>query len=135
MFQRALGIALFLVLVSNTGHTKEIPKPPLSIKGMTQFSQRMYLSGLADGFQIVNAKLIRQGKDPLYCIPEKVVLYGRDLLEFASKDLTGPQDDMSIAVSGLFGLIEKYPCKTEPGSQVEHSSNPEVLPANDETEH
>ena len=134
MFSKTIGIVLFLVCVSHPGYTKEIAKPPLSIKGMTQFSQRMYLNGVADGFQIVNAKLIRQGKEPLYCIPEKVVLYGRDLLEFASKDLTGPQDDLSIAVSGLYGLIEKYPCNTEPAKKVEHSSSPTVLPAKGETE-
>ena len=134
MFSKTIGIVLFLVCVSHPGYTKEIAKPPLSIKGMTQFSQRMYLSGVADGFQIVNAKLIRQGKDPLYCIPEKVVLYGRDLLEFASKDLTGPQDDMSIAVSGLFGLIEKYPCNTDSAPHVDSSATPATLPAKDDTE-
>jgi len=80
---------------------------------MTQEEQRLYLDGVADGFQIINAKLQRQGQPPLYCIPEKVVVFGRDLLEFAAEDLQGPQEDLTIAISGLLGLIERYPCSTE----------------------
>lgn len=128
MFQRALSLAVFLVLVSSPASAKEISKPPLYIKGMTAWGQRMYLDGVVDGFQIINAKLMRQGKDPLYCIPEKVVVYGRDLLEFASKDLKGPQDDLTIAVSGLFGLIEKYPCKAANGSEADSPPPLEIVP-------
>ena len=85
---------------------------------MTPWGQRIYLDGVVDGFQIVNAKLQRQGQEPLYCIPEKVVLFGRDLLVFSSKDLIGPQDDMTIAVSGLLGLMERYPCPENQKTQV-----------------
>ena len=94
-------------------HARDLVQPALSIEGMTQEQQRVYLDGLADGFQIINAKLQRQGQQPMYCIPENIVILGRDLLEFAAKDLQGPQEDLTIAVSGLLGLIERYPCPKE----------------------
>ncbi len=96
----------------------------LSIEGMTQDQQRVYLDGLADGFQIINAKLQRQGQQPLYCIPEKVVVLGRDLLEFAAEDLQGPQEDITIAVSGLLGLIERYPCSEKNDQQSPSAKKP-----------
>lgn len=85
---------------------------PRSIAGLTAQEERFYLNGVADGFQIVNAELIRRGQVPLYCIPPKVILYGRDLLEFTSDDLKGPQHDVDIAVSALFGMMKKFPCET-----------------------
>ena len=112
-FNRILSLAMGIGLLAGPALSQEMPRPPLSVKGMTPGAQRLYLDGVVDGYQIVNAKLQLQGKEPLYCIPEKVVLYGRDLLEFASKELTGAQDDMTIAVSGLLGLMEKYPCSKD----------------------
>lgn len=115
----ALGIrilcltAMMLLGIGGIVHARDLVQPALSIQGMTQEQQRVYLDGLADGFQILNAKLQRQGQQPLYCIPEKVVILGRDLLEFAAEDLQGPQEDLTIAVSGLLGLIERYPCSKE----------------------
>lgn len=107
-------MVFFLMLMTpwiwNPTYGRDLVQPALSIEGMTQEQQRVYLDGLADGFQIINAKLQRQGHTPLYCIPEKVVIIGRDLLEFAADDLQGPQEDLTIAISGLLGLIERYPC-------------------------
>lgn len=94
-------------------YARDLVQPALSIEGMTQEQQRVYLDGLADGFQIINAKLQRQKQQPMYCIPEKIVILGRDLLEFAAEDLQGPQEDLTIAVSGLLGLIERYPCSKD----------------------
>ncbi len=123
MFSRIFFIAIFLGLLASPAFPQEISQPPLSVKGMTPWGQRIYLDGVVDGFQIINAKLQRQGQEPLYCIPEKVVLFGRDLLVFSSKDLIGPQDDITIAVSGLLGLMERYPCsesrKTQSSSDLE----------------
>ena len=99
--------------IANQAFARDLVKPVLSIEGMTQDQQRLYLDGLADGFQIINVKLQRQGQPPLYCVPEKVVVLGRDLLEFAAEDLQGPQEDLTIGVSGLLGLIERYPCSKE----------------------
>lgn len=111
------GITLLvLYLLSFSGsvaHARDLVQPALSVEGLTQEQQRVYLDGLADGFQIINAKVQRQGQQPLYCIPEKVVVLGRDLLEFAAEDLQGPQEDLTIAVSGLLGLMERYPCSKE----------------------
>jgi hypothetical protein len=97
---------------------------------MTPWGQRIYLDGVVDGFQIVNAKLQRQGQEPLYCIPEKVVLFGRDLLVFSSKDLIGPQDDITIAVSGLLGLMERYPCAEREKTQISSEPTTPHLPEN-----
>jgi len=111
------GIILFSFLAISSlwgpAHARDLVQPALSIEGMTQEQQRVYLDGLADGFQIINAKLQRQGQQPIYCIPEKIVILGRDLLEFAAEDLQGPQEDLTIAVSGLLGLIERYPCSKD----------------------
>ncbi len=116
---------LILVGMWSPVHARDLVQPALSIEGMTQEQQRVYLDGLADGFQIINAKLQRKGQQPIYCIPEKVVILGRDLLEFAAEDLQGPQEDLSIAVSGLLGLIERYPCTKE----NEEASPPTKKPA------
>ena len=116
--QRSFGkiflISVFMIpwIVPQT-FARDLVQPVLSIEGMTQGQQRAYLDGLADGFQIINVKLQRQGQPPLYCVPEKVVVLGRDLLEFAAEDLQGPQEDLTIGVSGLLGLIERYPCSKE----------------------
>ena len=85
----------------------------LFLKGYTPAGAREYLNGVADGFQILTAELIRQGRQPLYCLPGKVVLYGRDLLELASRELTGPQEDIDVVITALFGLKKKYPCPHE----------------------
>lgn len=103
---------------------RDLVQPALSIEGLTGDQQRAYLDGLADGFQILNAKLKRRGQPPLYCIPQKVVILGRDLLEFAADDLQGPQEDITIAVSGLLGLIERYPCP-----KAETTDSPPVNPS------
>ena len=103
--------------VWSPAQTRDLVQPALSIEGLTQDQQRAYLDGLADGFQIINAKLKRKGQPPLYCIPKKVVILGRDLLEFAADDLQGAQEDITIAVSGLLGLMERYPC-TKPKNKT-----------------
>ena len=113
-FARIFLLSIFMVpWITSQTFARDLVQPVLSIEGMTQDQQRVYLDGLADGFQIINIKLQRQGQRPLYCIPEKVVVIGRDLLEFAAEDLQGPQEDLTIGVSGLLGLIERYPCSKE----------------------
>ena len=118
-----LAILILPCLWSST-HARDLVQPMLSIEGMTQDQQRVYLDGLADGFQIINAKLQRQGQPSLYCIPEKVVVLGRDLLEFATEDLQGPQEDITIAISGLLGLIERYPCSKKNDQQSPPAKKP-----------
>jgi len=115
---------LMLLWVWSPVHARDLVQPVLSIEGMTQEQQRVYLDGLADGFQIINAKLQRKRQQPMYCIPEKVVILGRDLLEFAAEDLQGPQEDLTIAVSGLLGLIERYPCTKENGEESPPAQKP-----------
>jgi len=114
-------LILLAVLVNwsvwSPAQARDLVQPALSIEGLTQDQQRAYLDGLADGFQIINAKLKRKEQPPLYCIPKKVVVLGRDLLEFAADDLQGPQEDITIAVSSLLGLIERYPC-TKPKNET-----------------
>ena len=78
---------------------------------LDQNEERFYLEGVTDGFQVLNAALMQKGRQPLYCIPRKVVLYGRDVYELASKDLVGPQENIDLLVSALYGLMKKYPCK------------------------
>ena len=113
-FARIFLLSIFMVpWITSQTFARDLVQPVLSIEGMTQDQQRVYLDGLADGFQIINVKLQRQGQLPLYCVPEKVVVLGRDLLEFAAEDLQGPQEDLTIGVSGLLGLIERYPCSKE----------------------
>lgn len=131
MVGRILSISMCLGLLTSPGLSEEIPPPQLSVKGMTPWAERIYLDGVVDGFQIVNAKLRRQGKEPLYCIPEKVVLFGRDLLVFSSKDLVGPQDDITIAVSGLLGLMERYPCAESHETHISSESAQENVPINE----
>ncbi len=118
MFSRIAFIVIVFGPLASPAFPQEISQPPLSVKGMTPWAQRIYLDGVVDGFQIVNAKLQRQGQEPLYCIPDKVVLFGRDLLVFSSNDLFGPQDDITIAVSGLLGLMERYPCSGNRKTQI-----------------
>ena len=113
IFGKVLPLAVFIIIwVAGQAFARDLVQPVLSIEGMTQDEQRVYLDGLADGFQIINVKLQRQGQLPLYCVPEKVVVLGRDLLEFAAEDLQGPQEDLTIGVSGLLGLIKRYPCSS-----------------------
>ena len=115
---------LMMCFCGSAVQARDLVQPSLSIEGLTQDQQRAYLDGLADGFQIINAKIKRQGETPLYCIPQKVVILGRDLLEFAADDLQGPQEDITIAVSSLLGLIERYPCKKPKGQATPSPKKP-----------
>ena len=118
-------MAMLMVLcVWNPGDAYDLVQPVLSIEGMSQDEQRIYLDGLADGFQIVNAKLERQGQPPLYCMTDNAALLGRDLLEFATENLQGPQEDFTIAVSGLLGLIKRYPCSKDTHDSLPPASKP-----------
>jgi hypothetical protein len=105
-------VSIILTLTLLLTVTNGLAEPPLTIKGFTLKGAHHYLNGAADGFQIMNAQLSRRGQTPLYCIPGKVVLYGRDLFELTSKDLAGPQNETDVVISALFGLMNKYPCKT-----------------------
>ncbi|RMH07523.1 MAG: hypothetical protein D6704_04985 [Nitrospirae bacterium] len=111
-----LGLWMF------TTDSSGVAEERLSLKGYTPAGAREYLNGVADGFQILTAESIRQGRQPLYCLPGKVVLYGRDLLELASRKLTGPQEDIDVVIAALFGLKEKYPCLDKTQQPLERSS-------------
>ena len=108
---RKTTVILLLTLTLCLSVANGLAEPPLTIQGLTQKGAHHYLNGVADGFQIMNAQLSRQGKTPLYCIPGEVILYGRDLLELTSKDMTGSQPEIDVVVSAMFGLMNKYPCK------------------------
>lgn len=97
------------LLMPLMGQASDIERP-LSIKGLSLQTERAYLNGVADGFQVMNAELGRQEKARLYCMPPKLVLLGRDLLEFAPQEMAGPQQDVDVVISALFGLMKKYPC-------------------------
>ncbi len=117
MLRNALLVTTILGLTLSTAMAMALDEKPLSISGLTQRSEQHYLNGVADGFQIMNAQFARRGSPRLFCIPGKVVLYGRDLLELASKDLRGPQEDVDVVVSALFGLMKKYPCQQQEGDE------------------
>ena len=117
MLRNALLVTTILGLTLSPAMAMALDEKPLSISGLTQRSEPHYLNGVADGFQIMNAQFARRGSPRLFCIPGKVVLFGRDLLELASKDLRGPQEDVDVVVSALFGLMKKYPCQPQEGDE------------------
>jgi|GEM_PF-3025297 len=111
MIKQSYVLATIICLCVTSAMAKNSDKQGISIQGLDEKSARIYLDGVADGFQVLNTALLQQGKDPLYCIPEKIVLYGRDLLEFISSKVTGSQEGINVAISALFALRNKYPCQ------------------------
>jgi len=125
MIKQSFVLATIICLSVTAALAKDVDERGLSIQGLDQKSARIYLDGIADGFQVLNTALLQQGKNPMYCIPEKVVLYGRDLLEFISPEVTGSREGINVAISALFGLRDKYPCQKKMKAG-EHRSGSEV---------
>lgn len=106
----AVMLICCLGMTSSLSFSKERGDRAPSVPGLTPKEERLYLNGVADGFQVLNAALLHQGRQPLYCIPPKIVLYGRDLRELASNDSEKDRKDVDLIVSALFGLMDRYPC-------------------------
>jgi len=125
MIKQSVVLATIICLMVTAVLAKDIEEQGLSIQGLDEKSARIYLDGVADGFQVLNTALLQQGKNPMYCIPEKIVLYGRDLLEFVSPKMAGSQEGINVAISALFALRDTYPCQKKMKTG-EHRSSGEV---------
>jgi len=75
----------------------------------------LYLTGVSDGYAIINKHKMANKQNPLYCQPETEVLSGADYMRILEKTLTHHDnpvpDHFSVAEAMLLALREEFPCQ------------------------
>lgn len=79
-------------------------------------STKQWISGAGETLEIVNYRLVRAGRQPLYCPPEKMRLKTENYAQILDQQLLrqGNQETlslMSVVDVLLDGLIRVFPCK------------------------
>jgi hypothetical protein len=72
----------------------------------------MYLDGVKDGAQFLNAGMRREGQRPEFCLPKNLVLtaeQAEDIMMREAQKMTDP-DDLPVALVLIDGLKETFPC-------------------------
>jgi hypothetical protein len=75
-------------------------------------SAEMYLDGVKDGAQFLNAGMRREGQRPEFCLPKNLVLtaeQAEDIMMREAQKMTDP-DDLPVALVLIDGLKETFPC-------------------------
>lgn len=75
----------------------------------------LYLSGVSDGYAVLNKQRITSQEAPLYCQPEAKVLSGADYIQILEKKLYSPEspapDNLTVAEAMLLALQDEFPCQ------------------------
>jgi hypothetical protein len=72
----------------------------------------MYLDGVKDGAQFLNAVARREGQKPEFCLPKDLALtvdQAEDIVMREAKKMSGP-DDLPLALVLINGLKDTFPC-------------------------
>lgn len=75
----------------------------------------LYLTGVSDGYAVMNKQKIADAQKPLYCQPETARLNGYDYMRILEKTLNSPDkpvpDLFSVAEAMLLALKKEFPCR------------------------
>ena len=75
----------------------------------------LYLTGVSDGYAIMNKHKMANKQNPLYCQPETEVLSEADYMRILEKTLNHPgnpaPDHFLVAEAMLLALKEEFPCQ------------------------
>ena len=120
------GMALTLILWT-VSHAQEQPrtvgvyKDHISAdrkKGATvdhTLHHMLYLTGIGDGFRIINKHRLARGESPLYCLPDDTLLGGADYMKILDNALfrtdSSIENHLPVAEAMLIALVAEYPCQ------------------------
>ena len=75
----------------------------------------LYLTGISDGYAVINKQRMADKQKPLYCQPETEILHGVDYMRILEKTLNHSDnpvpDHFSVAEAMLLSLEEEFPCQ------------------------
>ena len=75
----------------------------------------LYLTGVSDGYVVINKQRMADKQKPLYCQPETEILHGADYMRILEKTLNHSDnpvpDHISVAEAMLLSLEEEFPCQ------------------------
>ena len=75
----------------------------------------LYLTGISDGYAVINKQRMADKQKPLYCQPETEILHGADYMRILEKTLNHSDspvpDHFSVAEAMLLSLEEEFPCQ------------------------
>ena len=78
------------------------------------FHHMLYLSGVGDGYMVINRRLQAAEQQILYCQPEAETMNGAEYMKVLEKALHRPDqpiaDQLTIAEALLLALKEEFPC-------------------------
>lgn len=75
----------------------------------------LFLSGVTDGYAVINDQRAANQEELLYCQPEAKTLNGADYIQILEKKLyhakTPAPDDLTVAEAMLSALQKEFPCQ------------------------
>jgi hypothetical protein len=75
----------------------------------------LYLTGVSEGYEVVNKQQRADKQKRLFCQPETEMLNGTDYMRILERSLNRPDkpvpDHLSVAEAMLLALKEEFPCK------------------------
>jgi hypothetical protein len=75
--------------------------------------RKLYLDGMRSGVVMFDAALVAAGRQPLFCMPEKLALtveQAEDIMMREAQKRTDP-DDFPISLLLINGLKDTFPCQ------------------------
>ncbi|MFX0201894.1 MAG: hypothetical protein ACFFCW_37770 [Candidatus Hodarchaeota archaeon] len=113
---RVMIICVLLLLVTSNSVSAEMTVNIYKANKDKQAMQ-LYILGLFHGYGWANAFLIREGKSPVYCEPEKLQFELEDLIYILDREIKAAEEenklkpDMPIGLFLLIGLCKDFRCK------------------------
>jgi hypothetical protein len=72
---------------------------------------KIYISGVGEGFLMMNSYLRSYEKPPIYCQPGKLVMNADNYINIIESEIKrGAKQDSIIELLLLYGLIKTFPC-------------------------
>jgi hypothetical protein len=112
---RGMIVALVLVGLSSSANAamvlfKDYKSPK---DNWAKALNMVYLDGVREGLAIFDAELAVEGRQPLFCMPEKLALtveQAEDIMMREAKKSTDP-GDVPISLLLMKGLEDTFPCQ------------------------
>jgi hypothetical protein len=110
---KGIFIATLAVVLCASNGNAHIPLKKYRDYPNYRDAYRLYLNGVKEGLLAFNTKIESDGKDPYFCLPNKLALTtdkAEDImLRTANKRRL--RDDTPVASVLLYGLIDTFPCR------------------------
>ena len=109
----AIGVILFCLTLSNANAASILLRTYKSpIDKADKAALKVYLDGVKEGIVMLNVTLQAEGRQPLFCQPQKLALtveQAEDIMMRTAQAMTNP-DTTPIGILLILGLRETFPC-------------------------